>query len=300
MTGRGRGHLPQPTASPDARRPTGRAANPRVPFMRDVPPIHERSDRDLVAAIREGDSASEAELFRRHRRRVVLWVAARTGDPYAEDHYSEGFLKVVLPAIRRRRIRDEARVEAFIRTITLRLSLRSWRTKEMQMPEGVPWEEMIEDENDLDEVLREEEIAREEAEILREVLTLDLSAQEQELHRLYWVEGRELKELASEQGMKELALRKRHSRMLIRIRQAMADRMWERLKDRAFSVNATAITSLLQADDLGVLGEAERELLKLRYVVGRSWEEVGQRTGGSEREAAEAMLELLRRLRREI
>lgn len=258
------------------------------------------SDAELVEAIRGGSSDAEAALYARHRRKVVFWVTGRTGDPFVEDHYHDSYVKVLLPAIHKDRLREQDRVEAFLRTITLRLSLRSRKTKEVKMPEGMQWEEVLAAPDDGAEERREEAIAAEEARLLMETLETDCTPEERRLHRLYWVEGKELKELAKEEGIREVALRKRHSRMLIRIRQGMADRMWEVVAERALATEAASGDALDRLQAIGLLGEAETELLRIRYVGKRSWESVARRLGCSEREAAEELLTLLRRIRRDI
>lgn len=261
----------------------------------------ERTDRSLVSDIRDGDKQAEALLFQRHRRKVVLWVTGRTGDPYVEDHYHDGFMKILLPAIHNHKIRDEDRVEAFLRTITLRLSLRSRKTKEVMMPDGLQWENFL---SAPTEALKEEadvlKSGKEEARLLREVLVNDCSQVEQALHHSYWVEGKELKAMAKEEGIREVALRKRHSRMLIRIRQGLADRLWSTLMARVALGEPTPTGALRQLQALDVLGSRETELITIRYVGKRSWEAVAKRLQCSEREAAEEMLQLLRRLLKDV
>lgn len=255
------------------------------------------SDGDLVARIRASDRTAESALYDRYRHRVVMWVLSRTGDPYAEDYFQEAYTRIFLPAVHGNYLRDASRVERFLRTITMRLATRVHRRNREQLASGdFRWEEVAFGLGGDDVEPPEERLAREEAHLLRTILEEQCSKEERDLHRRHWVEGREIKELAREDGVGEEALRKRHSRMLIWLRQQMADGLWALVGHQVGRQDdpTQVVEHLLH---VGVISREEGELLSMRYVRRRGWDVLAHQLACSEREAAEEVLALVKRVR---
>ena len=263
--------------------------------------VSDPTDSALVDAIKGGDRQAESILYDRYRRAVVVWVTARTGSPHAEDYYQEAYTKVFVPAVKAGKLADIRSHAALLRTLTLRMGYRQRPPDEVSVPDLTRWESMLQDENDAEAIkLRRirEEAAQEEVRFLREVLEEDCSPTEKALHQAYWVEGRELKELAEEEGLAEGALRKRHSRMLIRIRQGMCDRLWQSISERS-DIEGTDPESVIEyLREMGLVGTQELKILQIRYLGRRPWDHVGRKVGLTNRELAEFTLALMRRLRR--
>ena len=258
------------------------------------------TDGDLVARIQAGDRTAESALYDRYRHRVVMWVLSRTGDPYAEDYFQEAFTRIFLPAVQRNYLRDASRVERFLRTITVRLATRVHRRNREQLASAdFRWEDVAVGLGGDDVEPPEERLAREEAQLLRTILEEQCSPEERDLHRRHWVEGREIKELAREDGVGEEALRKRHSRMLIWLRQRMADGLWALVSQQVGSPD-DAGQVVEHLDQVGVISRDEGELLAMRYVRRRGWDVLAQQLDCSEREAAEEVLSLVKRVRLDV
>lgn len=69
----------------------------------------------LVHRIREGDSPAEEELARLFGRQVLIMITARIGDREAARELTNDVLMAVVIALREGRLRNEAKLSAFVR-----------------------------------------------------------------------------------------------------------------------------------------------------------------------------------------
>lgn len=150
-------------------------------------PIEESSSpADLVARIRDGETAAEEELVGRYSRGVSMILRRAAGVPeVADDLYQEVFLRAV-EKIRRGEVRDPERLSGFICALARNLAILHFRhnpptesiaaSAAMSVPEPAP--------GPLERVLRSED-----AHMVRQVLAeLPSDRDRQILYRFYIAE----------------------------------------------------------------------------------------------------------------
>ncbi len=172
--------------------------------------------RTLVRRIGAGDRSAEDELAERFRRRVLAMSVARTRDGEAARDLAQEILLSVLQALREGKLRQEDRLSAFVHS-TARNRINSYlqslrqRQEQPDLPERPPVESP---EESFEQAER--------AALIRQALGR-LRPQDRKILLLILVDGLKPREIARRLGLGPELVRKRKSRALQRIRQAVRE-----------------------------------------------------------------------------
>jgi RNA polymerase sigma-70 factor (ECF subfamily) len=178
---------------------------------------HLDAEASLAELIREGDRAAEKELVTRFHRRVLLMAWARTHDPEAAADLAQDTMLAVLQAVRNGKLIDADRLPGFVRGTAKNLinnHLRGQRPARRREVDsfaqlGPDPEELAGDTERMDQVRR---------------ALAELGPADRMVLLLTLIEGLRPREIAARLGLSSEVVRKRKSRAVARLREAVERR----------------------------------------------------------------------------
>ena len=159
----------------------------------------------------------ETLLVEEYRSRVLYFILRRVRDRAVAEELTQETLLILIQAMRENRLREEAKLGAYIFGIAKNLILKNYRmqSRETDSPdpesEGAGWVDHPEAELILEEQRKD----------VRRALD-QLSDQDQEILHYSFEEAEGLEDIASKLGIPYAAARKRKSRALDRLRKIFA------------------------------------------------------------------------------
>lgn len=178
----------------------------------------DNSTEDLAGRIEQGDPAAEESLVEAYYGRVFAMALVRTGNREVARDLAQEIMLAVLCALRQGRLNDPSGLTGYI-CATARNRIRYHFRHRKPEVSGPPQE--IEDINlpDPEQCFQSEERRQ----LVLRAIT-HLSAAEQKILRLTLVEGLKSGEVADRLNLKPEVVRKRKSRAIHKLRQALSRR----------------------------------------------------------------------------
>jgi RNA polymerase sigma-70 factor (ECF subfamily) len=176
----------------------------------------DRGEYSLADRIRDGDTSAEDEFVEKYRRPVYAVAAARMRDPEAAQDLAQEILLAVLEALRAGRLEDVNRLSAFVQG-TARNRINTYLAslyQERDRP-SPPSAAAVATPDDCYEQTERETLVRR--------ALARLTPKDRKILLLILVDGLKPGEIAARLGISSERLRKRKSRALQRIREAVKE-----------------------------------------------------------------------------
>jgi RNA polymerase sigma-70 factor (ECF subfamily) len=181
-----------------------------VPHRPAVSSLTAEEQIRLVDRIRGGDAAAEDELVRTFQRPVLALLVARTRDREACRDLAQETFMAVLTAVRAGRLREAAKLAAFVSGTARNLALKFIRSRRTQ---PLPADEAPEPRSPAPEADLE---AEERAVLVAQALD-HLEDSERQVLSLTWLDGLAPRQIARRLGVSSDVVRTRKSRALKKV-----------------------------------------------------------------------------------